>query len=365
MGPPPASAVGVALPISRTLAQERELVGRIEAVDSVELNARTTGFIATIAVADGAEVAAGQVIARLDPTPFDAAIALGEARIAAALAREQQAQARLKRRAPLVQQQVITDQDLEDDRAVAAAAVAETAAARAELVQARLEREWADIKAPFAGRLGHIGVSIGTLAKAVGGPEPTRIAILVSTDPIEVVCDLEEQIWRAHVAHLVAGAPVAVGLPGEAGFPHQGTLLAVDNRIEPGAGTIRIRARLPNAQRTLVPGAFARVRLSLSAPRPVVLVHEHALQPAPQGQMVMLADAENKTAPRPVQVGDRVGALRIVTGISPADRVIVVGQAKINGPPGTAVNPYLVDMETLASPAPAAPAAADAAKAAP
>jgi RND family efflux transporter MFP subunit len=350
-GMPPMPA-GVAAPIARLVALERELTGRIEAVDSVALHARTTGYIARVHVADGAEVAAGQVIASLDPAPMDAALAQAEARIAAALAREQQAAARLKRRQPLVELKVISEQDLDDDRAAATAAAADTAAARAALVQSRLERDWSEIKAPFAGRIGTVHVSVGTLAQGPGGPEPTLIADLVSTDPVEVVCDLEEDLYRRHAGFIV-GAPVQVGSVGEDGLPHRGTVASVDNRIVPGAGTIRLRARLPNPQRTLVPGAFAKVRLALTPPQPVLLVHEQAVRADAGGRNVLTIDTDHRTVSKPVQLGDRVGPLRIVTGLDPADRVIVIGQAKVMGPPGTTVAPYPVAMDTLQPAAPA------------
>ena len=134
---------------------------------------------------------------------------------------------------------------------------------------------------------------------------------------------------------------------GEKGFPHVGQVVFVDNRIDSGSGAIRVRARIPNVDRRLTPGAFARVQMETGPSRPVLLIHERAVQAQLNTRYVFAVDADGVTSFRPVQLGAAVGNLRVVEhGLTAKNHIVVVGLAKIFYP-GMTVSPKQASMETL------------------
>lgn len=362
-GPPPPQ-VGVAAPLARELPVVRELTARIEAIETVTLNPQVSGLVVKVHVADGAEVKAGDPILDIDEAPLKATVARVAAEVARAESQLAQAKLQFERAKRLVDSQVISRQQYDDQEAAARTAEAQVAAAKAALTTAQLDLGYAKLKAPIAGRLGRILTTQGNLVQG-GGPVPaTMITSLVSIDPVYVSFDLDEGTWRQVGARLRASAnggapvPVRVGMVGDQGFPHQGQVAFVDNRIDEGSGAIRIRARVANPDRLLTPGAFARVQVEIAPKRPVLLIHERAVQNQLDIRYVLTVDEKGGTGFRPVQLGDAVGTLRVVEGGLKADeRIVVLGLAKIFYP-GMPVAPAEASMETLEMVA--APAASDA-----
>lgn len=365
--PPP--QVGVASPISRELAPVKEITGNIEAIETVQLNPRVGGLVVKVHVADGAEVKAGDPILDIDDLPLKAAVSRGQAQVASAEARQALAKLQLERSKKLVQDQVISRQQFDDQEAAVRTADADVAAAKAAQITADLDLGYAKLTAPIAGRVGKIMTTTGNLVQGGGPVPPTYIATLVSVDPVYVSFDVDEGTWQQIGGRLRAAAgggdkvPVTVALMGEEGFPHTGDVVFVDNRIDSGSGAIRVRARVPNPDRKLTPGAFARVKLETGPSRPVVLIHERAVQAQLNTRYVLGVDADGVTSFRPVRLGASIGALRVVeSGLTPQDHIAVVGLAKIFYP-GMKVAAAPASMETLefdvppASDKPAAPAA--------
>ncbi len=372
MPPPP---VGVAAPLKRDLPVVREMTGRLEAVETVELRPRVSGVVERVLVSDGAEVKVGDVILEIDQRVFVANAAKAEADVARAASRLDQAHILFGRAKTLVEQKIVSQQAFDDASAAVKTGEAEVAAAKATLVSAQLDLGYTKVTAPVSGRIGKVATTTGNLVQG-GGPVPaTLIATIVTIDPVYAVFDLDETTWATVGASLRASAgggaavPVAVGLAGEAGFPHAGTVAFVDNQIDSASGTIRIRARLANAERLLVSGAFARVQLQIAPPRPVLLINERAVQSQLTLRNVLVVDDKGITQFRPVKLGDTVDQLRVVeSGLGPEDRIAVNNLAKIFFP-GMPVMPLPASMLTLqndappAGPAPAgeAPKPADAA----
>ena len=349
--PPP--QVGVATPISRALAPVKELTGSIEAVDTVILNPRVNGVVVKVHVADGAEVKAGDAILDIDDLPLKATLARMQAQVASAEARQALAKLQFERGKRLVQDQVISRQLFDDQEAALRSADADVAAAKAGLLTAELDFSYAKVVAPISGRISKIQTTVGNLVQGGGPVPPTHLTTLVSIDPVYVTFDVDEGTWQ-HVGGRLRAATaggdavaVSVALMGEKGFPHVGQVVFVDNRIDNGSGAIRVRARIPNADRRLTPGAFARVQMETGPSRPVLLVHERAVQAQLNTRYVFGVDKDGVTSFRPVQLGAAVGDLRVVEhGLSAEDQVVVVGLAKIFYP-GMPVNPALASMETL------------------
>jgi RND family efflux transporter MFP subunit len=349
--PPP--QVGVAAPIARDLAPTKELTGAIEAVETVQVNPQVSGMVVKVHVADGAEVKAGDPILDIDDRPFVAAVARAKAELARAEAQLALAKLQFERSKRLVDGQVISRQQYDDNQAAVQIGEAAVAAAKAALITAELDVGYARITAPIAGRIGKVAATVGNQVQGGGPVQPTAITTLVSIDPIYVAFDVDEGTWQQVGPRLRAAAgggpavPVSVGLMGEQGHPHQGTVVFVDNRIEDTSGAIRVRAKLPNPDRSLTPGAFARVRLETGAVKPVVLVHERAILSQLNTRYVLGVKETGETVFRPVRLGAAVGDLRIIEdGLSPQDRLVVVGLAKVFFP-GMPVTPVPASMETL------------------
>jgi membrane fusion protein, multidrug efflux system len=349
--PPP--QVGVASPISRNLAPVKEMTGAIEAMETVHISPQVSGMVVKVHVADGAEVKAGDPILDIDDRPFIAAVARAKAELARAESQLALAKLQFARSKQLVDGQVISRQQFDDNQSAVQTGEAAVASAKAALITAELDVGYARITAPIAGRIGKVTATVGNQVQGGGPVQPTSITTLVSIDPIYAAFDIDEGTWQQVGPRLrtaAAGgeaAPVSVGLMGEQGHPHRGNVVFVDNRIDGTSGAIRVRAKLPNPERSLTPGAFARVRLEIGAPRPVVLVHERAVLSQLNTRYVLGVKDTGETVFRPVRLGAQIGDLRIVEdGLAPQDRIVVVGLAKIFFP-GMPVSPVSASMETL------------------
>ena len=373
MPPPP---VGVAAPIAKTLPITREFTGRLEAMQTVELRSRVGGTILEVLVADGAEVKAGEVIMRIDDEPLKATLTRIEAERTGAAARQMQAQQQFDRTKDLVATKIVSQQAFDDAQSALNIATAVLAAADAGLVNAKLDLSHATITAPIAGRIGRIQSTVGNVVQASGMAPGTLLATLVSIDPVYAVFDLDETSWQKIGGLLRASAtafgkesgkgdtavPVSVALPGEQGFPHVGVVSFVDNQIDSGSGSIRIRATIPNPGRALTPGAFARVQLQVAPPRPVLLVNERAVQAKLLTRYVLVVDGQGGTSFRPVQLGENADGLRVVTsGLAPTDTIAVNNLAKIYAP-GMSVAPVPASMVTTINDVPPASAPIEAPK---
>ena len=356
--PPP--QVGVSSPIARELAPTKEMTGAIEAIEMVQVSPQVSGMVVKVHVTDGAEVKAGDAILDIDDKAFAAAVARAKAELARAESQLALAKLQFNRSKQLVDGQVISRQQYDDNQAAVQTGEAAVAAAKAALITAELDVGYAHITAPIAGRIGKVTATVGNQVQGGGPVQPTAITTLVSVDPIYVAFDVDEGTWQQVGARLRAGAnggaavPVSVGLMGEQGHPHKGQVVFVDNRIDGTSGAIRVRAKLPNPDRSLTPGAFARVLLETGAAKPVVLVHERAVLSQLNTRYVLGVKDTGETAFRPVRLGAAVGDLRIVEdGLSPQDRIVVVGLAKVFFP-GMPVSPVPASMETLEMAAPPA-----------
>ncbi len=354
MGPPPA---GVATPVQRELPVTRELTGRIEAVETVDLKPRVSGVVEKVLVADGAEVAAGQELLVIDEQPLRAAAARADAEVARSDSLLAQARQQFERAKKLVQDKVISQQQHDDLEAAVHTAEAVLAAAKAAQESTRLDLGYAHVTAPIAGRIGKVIATVGNLVQG-GGPVPaTHLATLVSIDPVEAVFDLDEETWGRVSVRLRASAnggpavPVKIALSGENGFKHVGTVCFTDNQIDGNSGSIRIRAKVPNPDRSLTPGAFARIQLELEQPRPVLLINERAVLTQLATRFVLVVGDNNLTQFRPVVLGETVDQLRVVeSGLKPGESLVVNGLAiSAFGKmffPGMPVTPMPVSMLT-------------------
>jgi multidrug efflux system membrane fusion protein len=325
--PPPPPAVGIAPAAERELAISDELSGRVEALHHVAVRPRVAGYITAVSYREGAEVAAGSVLFTIDPRPYQAALARAQADVARAQARLALAKTDAERAEKLLAANAIPRAERDTLASTATQAQAELAGAEAAVALARLDVEFTQVRAPFAGRTGRAEVNVGDYASA--GPAPTELTTIASTDPVYVYFTGDEQTYLRYAAH-AEHSRVEVGLADEDGFPHTGTVDFVDNRLDAGTGTILVRAVVPNPDKRLAPGLFARVRLPEGAATKHIVVDDKAILTDQDRKYVYVLGAGDTVERRDVTLGREIEGGRVVErGLAAGDRVIVSGTQKV------------------------------------
>ncbi len=342
--PPP--TVTVALPVQKAIADYREFTGRIDAVETVEIRARVKGFITEILFKDGQEVKAGDQLYVIDPREYQAAVAQAQADV-----KRQQSQVRLtaqemQRGEELRSSNAISIEEYQQRVSAHESAKAALEQARAALDSAKLQLSFTKIYAPIPGRVGRTLVTQGNL---VGQSEPTLLTTVVRMDPVYVYFEAPERDYldyqklireQGAPAAGQATVPLEVGLANEEDYPHKGVLEFRNNVIEQGTGTIQLRGQLPNPDRLLTPGLFARVRVPFGGPKPRLLVPDVALQADQRGTFVLVVKPDNTVEARHVKTGPTSdGEVVVLSGLQPTDRVVVNGLQRAR--PGSKVQPQM------------------------
>jgi membrane fusion protein, multidrug efflux system len=333
--------VTVTEPEQRAVLEYEELPGRVAAIDHVVVKARVTGYLNKVHFQEGAEVREGDLLYTIDPREYQAEFASAEAALQQSQAETAQAHSDYQRSMQLSTQKVIAAQETEKQGTAALAAEAGTRSAQARLAKAKLDLEYTEIRSPVSGKISRTSVTEGNLV--ANGDTLTTI---VSQDPVYVYFDAPERVvlrWDKAVGDearrgLTARARAFVGLLNEEGFPREGTVDFSDNEVSAGTGTLKMRAVVPNDDRRLRIGMFARVRLTLDQPRPTLLVPERAVG-VDQGQrFTYVVNGDNKVEYRKVLIGQVYdGKLAILEGLQPDDRVITEGLQLLR--PGQVVQP--------------------------
>ncbi|MBU9336853.1 efflux RND transporter periplasmic adaptor subunit [Burkholderia multivorans] len=359
----PLPEVGVATVVPRTVRIADEFNGRVEAVDTVELRPRVSGYLQRIRYKEGDLVVQGAVLFEIDPRPYRIALDRAIAQQQRARAAEHLARVQLQRVQTLIDAHATSQEELDNARTAAEQARADLQAADAAVADAKLNLGFTEVRAPIAGRVGRALATAGNLARA----DDTLLTTVVSQDPVYVYFDCDEQSYlrynaqRADPAHRAIGAdPVRVGLANEMGFPHAGTVDFLDNRLDPQTGTIRARVRLPNADHTFTPGLYARVQLVSGRERSALLVDDKAVLTDQDRKYVYVIGPGDKALRRDVTIGRDLDGQRIVEkGLNAGDRVVVDGVQRIYYP-GAQVKPKPQPARADAEPGGGAQAVADA-----
>ncbi|HUR41917.1 MAG TPA: efflux RND transporter periplasmic adaptor subunit [Verrucomicrobiae bacterium] len=340
---PTAPPVSVAEVVTQDLAEWDEFTGRLEAQDKVELRPRVAGYVEAVEFFEGTRVQKGQVLFRIDPRPFRAEVDRLDAELQRAQAQHQLARSDHQRAQRLVEQDALSREEFERREAAERAAAAQVAAVNAALAAARLNLEFTRVTAPIAGRVGAALVTEGNLVDS-----RSLLTTVVSIDPIYVNFDADESVYLRHVREPDAvqrarSSDVRVGLADEQGYPHVGRFFFVDNEVNPGTGTIRVRASLPNPDGRLTAGLFARVRVAAGELRSAVLIDERAVGTDLGHKFVLALKPDNTVEYRAVTLGPVVDGLRVVRdGLRAGDVIVVNGLQRAR--PGGAVTPQKVAM---------------------
>jgi len=331
----PPAGVGVAEVAVERIVEWDDFTGRIQAVNTVELQPRITGYLETMHFDEGSIVDAGELLFTIDDREYRAAVASQRAAVERAETRVELARQLSERATKLVEARAVSAEELEQRSGELKQAEADLAAANATLDAAELDLEFTRIKAPIRGRVGAARIREGNLVT----PNSSVLTTLVSIDPIHVVFEGDEDIYLKYQAQARQGDrpssrdvanPVQVGLASDEGFPFRGEMDFVDNRIDPATGTIQGRALIENPDGYLIPGLFARVRLLGSGEYEAVMIHEAALLTDQDRKYVYVVGEDNLAVRRDVQLGREVEGLRVVTeGLTAGERIVVNGVRKV------------------------------------
>lgn len=346
-GAPPAPEVSVASVVAKPVRAWDAFSGRVSAVETVDLRPRVGGYVQRVAYEEGEAVRKGDLLFAIDPRPYRAALDRAEAELERARSEAKLARAQDTRAKALVEARAISREEFETRNAATAQGNAAVRAAEAAVAAARLDLQFTEVRSPIDGRAGRALVTVGNLAQA----DATLLTTVVSQDPVHVYFETDEQTWLRYAqlardgARAASDNPVRVGLAGETGHPHAGTVDFVDNRVDPATGTIRARAVLRNPDGLFTPGLFARVQLEGSGRFDALLVDDKAVLTDQDRKYVYVLGKDNTAQRKDVVLGRVIDGLRVVeSGLSPGDTVIVSGLQKVFMP-GMPVAPKRVAMQ--------------------
>jgi membrane fusion protein (multidrug efflux system) len=347
-GPPgggmPPAEVGVVTVTPGDVGLITELPGRLEASRTAEVRARAAGILQERVFREGSDVKAGQLLFRIDPAPYAAALQSAEASLARARASRTQATSLATRYQPLLAENAISQQEYANAQGGQQTAEADVAVAQAAVQTARINLGYASVTAPISGRIGRALVTEGAL---VGQGQATALATIQQVNPLYVnftqsandVLRLQRALEAGELKGAGArAASVRVVLEDGRELAQSGKLLFSDLTVDPATSQITLRAEVPNPDGRLLPGLYVLVRLEHAMARDAIALPQQAVTRSAQGDTVMVVDAEGKVAPRSVTVGGQQnGRWIVLDGLKAGEQVMVDGFQKLRG--GAPVKP--------------------------
>jgi len=348
----PAAKVSVAKVLEQPVNEWDEFTGRLEAPETVEIRPRVSGQIDEVAFTEGALVKKGDLLFQIDPRPFQAEVRRLEAQLAQARATATRSENEAQRGERLRQSNAISAELADSRTSAAQEARAAAAAIQAQLDLAKLNLSFTRVTSHINGRVSRAEITAGNLVTA----DVTALTSVVSTDKVYAYFDADERVFLKYTQLARQGqrgqaTPVYMGLSNEDGNPHQGQMNFIDNQVNPQTGTIRGRAVFDNKDGAYTPGLYARLKLVGSGTYSAVLINDEAVGTDLGKKFVLVMDADNKPAYRPVELGPKIEGLRIVrSGLTKDDTIIVKGLQRAR--PGAPVTPEVVPMaseQTLAA----------------
>jgi len=335
-----------------------DFTGRTDAVESVDVRARVTGYLVRMPFKEGAEVKKRDLLFEIDRRPYEAQLDQAESQVELNQAAFKLAQLTYERDRPLVKTRAVTQQQLDQDKAAVDEAAARIKAAQAAVEVYKLNLAFTEVASPIDGRISRYYLTAGNLVNQ----DQTLLTTVVSLDPIHVYFDMDEptllRLRRARNEGLIQADPngqfpVLMGLQGEDSFPHSGTVNFVNNQVNPATGSISVRGVFPNPEpeggtRLLSPGMFVRVRLPIGRPHLALLVIDRAIGSDQGLKFVYVVDADHKVQYRRVTTGAlQEDGLRVITqGLKADDWVVVGGLPQVR--PHLEIQPERRAMPTLA-----------------
>jgi membrane fusion protein (multidrug efflux system) len=347
--PPPPAVTVVSVPV-KDVAPVHSFIGRVVAIQSVQIQPRVTAFIDSVPVEQGSNVHAGEVLFQLQRAQYEAAVKSAEAQLSSAQAALRQSQVAYTRAARLNRQGFESQANLDQATATRDQDQAKVQSAEAALAQAQLDLSYCTITSPIDGRVGAVTLTKGNLVT----PSTGTLATVNQLNPIRVVFSVADRILvdvqqktGATLQEIANSIVVHLTMPDGTRYSHAGKVAFLGNEVDPKTGTVSVYADFPNPDRLLLPGAFVNVEVRRAKPEKRPLVPVAAVQTDKSGGYVLVVGADDKVKQQPVKTGRQIGQNLIVeSGLSGGEQVIVAGVQKVQ--PGQTVT------TTEAPPQPAA-----------
>jgi RND family efflux transporter MFP subunit len=344
-GPPggqmPPAPVTLAPVEQRELVEWEEFTGRVEAVETVELRPRVSGYITEVHFQAGARVQKGDVLFTIDQRPFETKRRAARAEVSRAEANAQAMKREFDRVSALLAAKAIAPEQAEARESMFKQGEAALEAAKAAEHGAEIEFEHTTVKAPISGRISRTLMTAGNYVTA----GTTPLTTIVTVDPVHVYADIDEnsllrlqalQREKKLYTHGGSQVPVELQLSDEKGFPHQGHVESFDNRLNASTGSMVLRAEFPNQEGKLTPGLFARIRLPMTGKYTALLIDEKSILTDQANKYVLGVDESKQPALsvyKPVVIGPVIDGKRIIrSGVKPGDKIIINGQARLPQP---------------------------------
>ena len=301
-----------------------DAVGKISAREVVSIQPQVSGRITQIHFVDGADVKVGQLLFTIDPRPYQAQLNQAEANLAQAEATLSLAKTNFARVENVSDPRAVSRQDYDTKKSAVDSADALVKQNRASVENGRLNLDYCTIRSPINGRAGQRAVDIGNVVAANSG----SLLVIQRLDPVYADFTVTENELTAVQRNMAQRSlRVEVRLPDENASAREGKLTFLDNAVQEGTGTVKLRATLANPDRRFWPGRFAKIRLILDTQQGAVLVPADAPQLSAKGSFIYVVKNDSSAELRPVKLGQRQGDLVVVTdGIKAAERVVVKGQ---------------------------------------
>jgi RND family efflux transporter MFP subunit len=351
----PPTTVIVSPPVEESVVDSVEYTGRTDSAETVDIRSRVTGFLDKILFKDGAEIEKDAPLFRIDDREFQADLKAAMGELAKAQAEQGRTTADFTRVEGLRKKEAVTASQFDQSRSAKLEADAAVQSATAKRDRAQLNITFSKIDAPIAGKISRSRISVGNLVDA----NSTVLTTIVSVDPMYVYFDVDERTMLSLARQTREGKlegrktatiPVYLGLTGEKGYPHAGTIDFLENRVNPETGTMRVRGVFNNpkperGERVIEAGLFARIRVPIGKPKQALLVNERAIGTDQGQKFVYVVDNKNEVAFRPITLGAMHEGLRVVTeGLNAGDKVIIDGLQRVR--PGSVVSPKPGDMRS-------------------
>jgi membrane fusion protein, multidrug efflux system len=349
----PASAPAPASPVPVVTAQVQQHdeaivlsgLGTVQALNTASIQSQVTGVLEEVDFVEGQSVKKGDILAKIDPRLYQAALTQAQGQLARDTALHAQAQSDLERYQKLGREDSIALQQIADQQFLVAQYAAAMETDKGLIASDQTQVDYATLRAPFDGVTGLLQVDIGNLIQP---SNTTGIVVLTQVQPISVVFTLPSNDIAA-VQSAMARGPVQTTVYDQTGTKELdvGTLLSINNQATPTSGTFQLKAISPNRNRQLWPGTFVNVDLTTSVVADALTVPTNAVQQNDKGQFVFVLGADNRVAIRPVEVAQRLHAVALISkGLQAGETVVVQGQYRltpgtlvVSSPPSGAPNP--------------------------
>jgi multidrug efflux system membrane fusion protein len=341
----PKAEVDVATVVFKQVSEWQSYSGRLEAVGKVDIRPLVPGTIVAVYFKDGALVSKGDRLFTIDQRPYLAEVDRAAGQLAAAESRAIYTATDAARAGRLIESNAISKRDLDEKQNASREAIANVKVAKAALDAAKVNLSYTEITAPIAGRVSRAELTVGNVVSA--GPAAPVLTSLVSVSPIYASFDVDEQTYLRYLNQAsTKPAPVSLGLADEAGYSRSGVVDSIDNQLDTQSGTIRVRARIDNANGALLPGLYARIKVGGGKPTDAVLVDDSAIGTDQAKKFVLVVGQGDVVEYREVTLGNLHEGLRIITsGLKAGDRVVVSGVQRVR--PNDTVRANSVEMANI------------------